>query len=110
MAGTGSVTSFSFPKQISTTRLIVWMMGGWQNATAVSDLSFGVLVNGTDYELDRQSLNTTASIGKFIGFALITGLTAANYTIQGRWKRRSGSGTPTRSAAEWLAISCTEIN
>lgn len=110
MAGTGAVTSFPFPKQVATTRLIVWMMGGWQNATAVSDMSYGVLVNGTDYELDRQSLNATTTVGKYIGFALITGLAIATYTIQGRWKRRSGGGTPTRSSAEWLAISCTEIN
>lgn len=111
MAGTGAVTSFPFTKQVSTTRLIAWMVAGWQNGgAALSDVSVGVLVNGTDYECDRQSLNASVTIGKFVGFALITGLPTGTYTIQGRWKRRGGTGTPSRSNAEWLAISCSEIN
>src|SRR5690348_468954 len=109
LAGTGSVTSFSFTKALTSTRLIVRLEMGWQNATAVSDMSAGVLVNGTDYECARQSLNTTTNIGYVAGFAIITGLTAGAYTIQGRWKRRSGTGTPTRSSTEWLATYCAKI-
>ena len=109
LAGTGSVTSFSFTKALTSTRLIVRLEMGWQNATAVSDMSAGVNVNSTDYEVARQSLNTTTNIGYVAGFVIISGLTAGVYTVQGRWKRRSGSGTPTRSSTEWLAISCAEI-
>ena len=109
MAGTGSVTSFSFTKLISSTRLFVWEAAGWQNSVGVSDMSFGVNVNSVDYECARQSLNTTTTIGFISGFAIISGLAANTYTIQGRWKKRSGAGTPTRSNAEILAIYAVEI-
>lgn len=111
MAGTGSVTSFNFPKLLSTTKLLVWMGVGWQNGgAALSDLSVGVLVNGTDYECGRQSLNATITIGYVAGWAVITGLPAAVYSIQGRWKRRGGTGTPSRSNAEVLSMFAMESN
>lgn len=111
MAGTGSVTSFSFTKVLSTTRVVLRIRGNWQNATAVSDASFGMRINGTDYECDRQSLNTTTNIGRFDGFAVVpSGLAAGTYTVQAVWKRRSGTGTPTRSSTEWLSIEAKEVD
>ena len=109
MAGTGATTSFSFTKELTSTRLIVRLEAGWEAATAGTQMRFGVLVSGTDYDCCQSLGNATTTISHAAGFAIISGLAAGAYTIQGRWKRSAGTGTPTRSVNEWLAISCAEI-
>jgi hypothetical protein len=108
MAGTGAVTSFVFNKKLAATKVVVTMFVGWQNAVALSQMSFGVLVNGVDYECTRSSQNATNTPALSSGFAVISGLAVGAYTVQARWKRRGGSGTPTRSNDEILAMIAEE--
>lgn len=108
LAGTGSVTSFTFNKVLASTRVIVRVEAGWQSITNTANTRFGVNVAGTDYDC-AQGLAQTGQNLLQAGFAIISGLAAGAYTVQGRWRRVGGAGTPTRTTNEWLAISAAEI-
>lgn len=108
MAGTGSVTSFPITKKLAATKLVIRQHVGWQNTVGLSQMSFGVSVNGVDYECTRHSANATNTPLISSGLIVISGLAAGTYTVQGRWKRRGGSGTPTRSNDEILAMEAEE--
>ena len=108
MAGSGSVTSVSFTKVLSVTNIKVSMAVGWENASNTSLVKFGVLVDGTDYDVCQSILNATLTIGFAAGDVIITGVAAGTYTIQGRWKRAGGTGTPSRSVNEWFSMTVAE--
>ena len=108
MAGTGATTSFSFTKALTSTRVKIELIAGWSSGTNSSVMRAGALVNGTDYDCGQIALGTGVT-GYSAGFAVITGLAAGTYTVQARWKRVSGSGTPTRDSNMWLSMSAAEI-
>lgn len=110
MAGTGAVTSFSFTKQKTVTRVRLSMQGGW-SATATALVRFGLRMNSVDYDV-TQAILGASGVGTFAGFQYVgTGVVAAGtYTIQARWKRTGGAGTAQRSTNEWLSIEATEID
>lgn len=116
LAGTGSQTSFSITKRFSSsqTRLKVHMSASFWAGGGVFPVGamFGVLINGVDTDMFLLNLETsTASNNKFgSGTAFITGLAAGTYTVQGRWKRTSAGGTPTRDAGNWLTITAEEVS
>lgn len=113
MAGTGSVTSFSFTKRFATTRVRIDMSATFYTSTTACGARFGVLVNGTDYDVCQLAGNVPVAVTHLpaAGFAYIpSGLAAGSYTVQGRWKWIGSTGTLTRDNNDWLAISARECN
>lgn|GEM_PF-6592809 len=107
MAGTGSTTSFSFTKVLAATVVKVSIAASWVSNTAASTVEIGVLVDGTDYPCKRLPVVSGAGVDQ-VGWAYISGLAAGTYTIQARWRRSTGTGTPTRAADQWLCLSAAE--
>jgi hypothetical protein len=113
MAGTGAVTSFSFVKRFTATRVRIDMSATFYTSTAGCGARFGVLVNGTDYDVCQLAGNVPAASTHLHagGFAYIpAGLAAGTYTVQGRWKWIVLTGTLTRDTNDWLSISARECN
>lgn len=112
MAGTGSVTSFSFTKQKTSTRVRLGMQAGFNNTTAVSQAKFGMLLNSVDYDVTQAVSGVTTNTIPVSGFIYVgSGVVAAGtYTVQARWKRSGGSGTLGRGVNEWLSIEAMEID
>lgn len=109
IAGTGQVSSFSFTKLEAATRVKVTMSATFVAVTSNVVTTFGVLINGTDTVVCQFAPGTAAS-GSANGVAFISGLAAGTYTVQARWRRTAGSGTPTRTASnDWLTVVCEEV-
>jgi hypothetical protein len=112
LAGTGSQTSFSFTKRYgsSDTRIKVNLAASFfLNVAASTKVSFGVLINGTDTEIVAVLCNPISTHTHISATGYITGVQAGTYTVQGRWKRVSGAGTPTRDTNDWLTITAEEV-
>jgi hypothetical protein len=112
LAGTGAVTSVSFTKLVSTTRIRVALAGTFFTSAATTGAMFGVNIGGTDYDVIRHSHNTAGTSIRlpFSGFAFVAaGVAAGNYTVQGRWRRTAGAGTLTRDNNDWLSIEAMEV-
>lgn len=112
LAGTGSVTSFSFTKRETVTRIKVFIAASFSAVANNAAVTFGVRINGVDYDVVQLAPGSgatgTATGVAFIGASVVA---AGTYTVQGRWKRAAGAGTPTRSVDNnWLTIYCEEVN
>lgn len=101
---TGS--SMTFSKLHADTVLLVWMRKNWFATSANTVASFGVGVNGADYDTSGPATTEASSWQPDSGFVRITGLPAGTYTIQGRWKRVSGAGT--LSSGSWFSMLAME--
>jgi hypothetical protein len=111
LAGTGSVTSFSFTKRYADTRIRVDLSAGFFVAgTGNSAARFGVQINGTDYDVVNRHINPASTHGEASGVRYITGVPAGAYTVQGRWRRSAGTQTLTRATDNWLSIAARETN
>lgn len=113
MTGTGSVTSFSFTKFSSSTRVLLscdsctfFVAGGTSAGIEVA-----LQIGGFDYPCGRLNILASQS-APVSGFATASGLLAGSYTIQARWRRfvNSGVAIPTRATSDWLAISAREVS
>lgn len=109
MAGTGSVTSFSWTKYRDDTDALLFMAAEFQAVTANAGPKFGLRINGTDYDMCSNAPGTSA-YGHPSGTRVVSGIPAGVYTVQCRWFRLAGAGTPTRDTNCWLSASVTEIN
>jgi len=109
LAGTGSVTSFSFTKVWASTRVELSIAAGWSPTTSSAGVTFGMRIDSTDYDCVKD-VKGTGVVGTPSGFAVVTGLAAGTYTVQARWKRHTGTGTLNRDTNHWLAILAKEIN
>lgn len=108
-----ATSSFSFTKVRSDTRIKVTLQLSMYADTASTDVELAVLVNGTDYQVAAHRF-TAVEYENVGGFAYIpAGVAAGSYTIQGRWRRRTGSPAAgilnTVNGANWLNMSATEI-
>jgi hypothetical protein len=109
---TVGTTSFSFTKDFTNTRVKLDMHITSQVSIAATGTRFGVSLNGTDYDVCQMvnaqaNIRAQASGTTFIG----SGLAAGTYTIQGRWKRVSGTGTCQRFVTDdWISISAMECD
>lgn len=111
LAGTGAQTSFNFTKVETATRIMVTMHASFTAVTANALPRFGVRINGVDYDVVQAAPSGVGDTTTASGIAFVTGVAAGTYTVQGRWKRQAGSGTPTRTADNnWLTIVCEEVN
>lgn len=112
LAGTGAVTSFSFVKRFTGTRIRVDFSSTFYTTNQATGPSFAVLINGTDYEVARLKGAAVLASSRLhtSGFRYITGVGAGTYTVQGRWRALDAGGTLTRDVSDWLCISARECN
>lgn len=114
MAGTGSVTSFSFTKRFSSaqTRIRVEILAGLFAVTSNAVARLGVNINSVDYDVAQVSMPSAAANDHewCCGVAYLTSIAAGTYTVQGRWRRVSGTGTCRRDTSDWLSITATEVS
>lgn len=113
MAGTGSVTSFSFTKRWTATRVYVEMHQVlYQSGGSFPFCQLGVRINSVDYDVVGAIISTAGTGTMFSGIKYVaaSAVPAGTYTVQARWKRVSGTGTLTRDNATWLSFSCRECN
>lgn len=114
MAGAGSQTSFSFIKRFPSTqtRIKIHMSGSmWGAGTLPVAVMFGVRINSTDFDVYRQQIDAAAGNNTYgQGIAYVSGIPAGTYTVQGRWKRLSGTATPNRDTGNWLTIMAEEVS
>lgn len=110
MGGTGSVTSFQFVKHYAATRIRVYMSASFYvTAAPPSNVIFGVQINGVDYEIVRGVGQVNErQINSAVGY--ISGVPAGTYTVQGRWRRESGTTTCRRDTADWVSINAKEVD
>jgi hypothetical protein len=112
MAGTGSVTSFSLVKALTSTRTRVEIGATFYTSVATSGARFGVLINGVDYDVCQLRADIPANQRLQVSGAIYIGasvIAAGTWTVQGRWLRTEGAGTLTRDTGDWLAISAREV-
>lgn len=111
LAGTGSVTSFNFTKRYTDSRIKVQMNATCFCITSVSNADFGVLINGTDTFMFRIILTATSQRVTGVGGIVdVSGVPAGVHSIQGRWRRATGTGTLRRDTGDWLYISALEVS
>jgi hypothetical protein len=111
LAGTGAVTSFSFTKRYAASKIKVQMNATCYCITAVTNVDFGVLINGVDTFMFRVILGATSQrVTGVGGVADITGVPAGVHTVQGRWRRVAASGTARRDTGDWLYLSALEVS
>lgn len=110
LAGTGALTSFDFTKMEAATLIKVTLSASFTAVTNNAVAKFGVRINGTDYDIAQGAPNAATQTTTVTGIRLISGIAAGTYTVQGRWLRAAGAGTPTRTVDNnWLTILCEEL-
>jgi hypothetical protein len=103
---TGS-TLAGFTKHHADTALLVYMDVNWVSAGSGNTFArFAVQISGADYDVSGGVVTEVSSWQSKAGFVRIAGLPAGTYTIQGRWRRSSGSGTLT--ANDWFSLLVVE--
>lgn len=76
---------------------------------ASTETRFGVRVNAVDYDLKNLFFNPASQHLPSGGAEIIIpGLAAGSYTVQGRWRRVSGTGTLTRNGNDWYSLTAIE--
>lgn len=108
LAGTGSVTSFSFVKRYAGTRIRLELSVSCFCQTANSTGIFGVRINAVDYDVVNLSPAPLGTRLGLVGVRYITGVGAGTWTVQGRWRRSLGTGTLVRNTEDWLTIDARE--
>lgn len=103
------VSSFPFTKQDANSRLKVTIHAGAFVSIATTRPTYGVLLGATDYDVVSQTINPINTHTNISGVSYLTGVPAGGYTVQGRWKRVSGTGLVQRNTEDWLSISVKEL-
>jgi hypothetical protein len=122
LCGAGTTTSASYANMAATsstnltkasaaTRLrIEFACTTFVTTTGSTVTQFGVLVNGTDYDISRMFFNPVSThLACPTGVVYISGLAANIWTVQARWKRVSGTGTCTTDVNDWITIDVQEV-
>lgn len=105
-----ATSSFSFTKQRGAeTKLKVFMSCSSFAQTNPAGARFAVLVNGVDTDICQHVHSAINTRNGASGMGQITGLAAGTYTVQGRWKRVSGTGTMAVNTDDWLSIRVQEV-
>jgi hypothetical protein len=110
-ANLGATSSFSFVKEYTSTKIKIEMSASAQTNGLATGVRYGVLINGTDYDVCQMVYPSSTVRFLAAGVAVVTsGLAAGTYTIQARWKRVSGSATVQRFITDdWLSVCATEV-
>lgn len=107
----GGTSSFSFTKYHASTRVKIEMTStSWATVGGTIN-QFGVNISGGigDYDVCQIYFNPASTHLQAAGFRIVPAFAAGTYTIQGRWRRTTGTGTMSRDANDWLSICATEI-
>lgn len=107
----GAVSSFSFTKYLTATRLLISMDVMFFVTNADTSTRFGVFINGVDYDVVHMgggNISANVNLAAAGSAFAAANLAAGTYTIQARWKRTAGTGSPSRSTNGWLSMFCTE--
>lgn len=76
---------------------------------ASTETRFAVRVNAVDYDLKNLFFNPASQHLPSGGAeVIIPGLAAGSYTVQGRWRRVSGTGVLTRNGNDWYSLTAIE--
>ncbi len=104
-------TSVSFTKLFAATALrIDFCTYPWVSVAVATELMFGVLINGVDYDVSHAWVNEASIRRLSSGVARVAaGLAAGTYTIQPRWRRVSGTGTGNLDTISRLYMLVTEV-
>lgn len=77
---------------------------------AATVCQYGIRVNGVDYDISRQYFNAVSDHRTCpAGVFYVTGLAAGAWTVQGRWKRTTGTGTLAVDSGDWISIDVSEV-
>lgn len=112
MAGTGAVTSISnWVKYATTTRIRLRMDVAYFNQTSANLVAVALKINGTDYTVAQLGGNGVNIHAPITGAAYVaaSAVPSGTYSVQARWKRVSGTGTPTRDTNDWLTFEVQEV-
>lgn len=95
----------------ATTRLrIQFSCSSFVTAVVNTVTAFAVRVNGTDYDISQFWFNTTSEHHTCpTGVVYVTGLIPGSYTVQGRWKRLSGTGTCGIDTSDYISLDIQEM-
>lgn len=105
-----ATSSFSFTKLLDDSDLRIDMhISCWSSGAGSTTPRFGVQISSTDYDMCGSLINTASEHVAFSGTRIITGLAAGTYTIQGRFKRVSGTGTITVDSGDWISLAASEV-
>jgi hypothetical protein len=104
--------TISFTKQLATSALSVFVGGsGYANLTAAGyTTTYGVLINGVDYDVKRMFWQALTTHYSFAGKARVAPAIAAGaYTIQLRAKNSVASRQTRHDSSDDISFSVTEI-
>lgn len=104
-----ATSSFSFTKIQAATIIKIDFHTLCYTTQSGDVASFGVRINGTDYEVCRRSFSASSVIVQASGTKRIPSIPAGTYTVQIRYKRQSGSGSVTIQANDWVSCDATEV-
>lgn len=111
MAGTGSVTSFTFFKRYDDSAVKLSMSGSFFTNNGGATFLAAMRVDGVDYEIVVVAATLPVSIRipfsdfNYIDYGV---LPAGSYTVQGRWQNATGVGTLTRRFDDKLSMEAEE--
>lgn len=111
MGGTGTLVSFSFTKRYADSKIQVSMHASCYCVNASpNNIIFGVRINAVDTPMFRIIVPNLNERRYSSGINNITGVPAGVYTVQGRWRRESGTGTGRRDSGDWFSMAATEVS
>jgi len=97
--GAATPLAVSFTKQRDGTRICATLEGqAFISGATLNKGQWGVLINGTDYDIVPYFFNTSSDHRAFGGFRHISGIPAGSYSAVIRWKQLSGGGTLSANA------------
>jgi hypothetical protein len=119
-SGGGSTTSSSYvdlpsssvttvAKASDSTRLLVYLRATFWSSGTSTQAQFGVQAAGTDYDVGYMYQDTANIRLAASGIRVLSGIAAGNVTVQGRWKRPSGTGTLNMTTTDHINIVAIEI-
>lgn len=107
LPGSSSVT---LTKRLASTKLQVDIVQTFYNSGAAgTDFMIGVRIGSTDYDCGSMFHDNTLLRLPCIGYQLIAGIGAGSVTVQGRWKRNSGTGTGNVIGSDRFTLRVVEV-
>jgi len=110
--GTTPLNNFSFTKRFASTRVRIDLHLTLYAVTNDAGVFLGVNLNSTDFDIAK--LEAAAGLlgerKQVSGVRFLTGIPAGTYTVTGRWKRTTGTGTLTRAPDDWVSLAAMEVS
>lgn len=106
-----ATSSMTFTKLHGSTALELALHATSFSSATGTVTRFAVRIDSVDYDVCQLFWNVANSHAQTSGVAKVgSGVVAAgSYTVQGRWRRVSGTGTLTRDTGDWLSMQVSEV-